>query len=216
MFLSLWPQSLRSGLEDASILPLTSSQRNSLQTPSLLSLTWFWSLSSKLWPDDHFSYICAVPQRNGALAWFAIISFLPSHPLKDTSSFKDVCYLMRPPACNCHGNRYRKYKNVHFLELSMKPEKQLAEIKVLRGSSQCLPGCSLEMSQTVLQYSKPQLYLGCGRNLQWNASKTPTTHSLLPPTALPSTQSTERLYAGSGPAGPPLCLAIWVICSRPL
>lgn len=114
----------------------------------------------------HFSYICAVPQRNGALAWFAIISFLPSHPLKDTSSFKDVCYLMRPPACNCHGNRYRKYKNVHFLELSMKPEKQLAEIKVLRGSSQCLPGCSLEMSQTVLQYSKPQLYLGCGRNLQ--------------------------------------------------
>lgn len=106
-----------------------------------------------------FSYVCPVPQRNGALAWFAIISFLPSHPLKDTSSFKYVCYLMRPPACNCHGNRYRKYKNVHFLELSMKPEKQLAEITVLRGSSQCLPGCSLEMSQTVLQYSKPQLYL---------------------------------------------------------
>lgn len=92
-----------------------------------------------------FPYICPVPQRSGTLAWFAIILFLPSHPLKDTSSFKDVCYLMRPPECNCHGNRYCKYKNVHFLELSMKLEKQLAEITVLRGSSQYLPGCSLEM-----------------------------------------------------------------------
>lgn len=133
-----------------------------------------------------FPYIRPVPQSNGALAWFAIILFLPSHPLKDTSSFKYVCYLMRPPECNCHGNQYHKCKNVHFLELSVKPEKQLAELTVLRGSAQYLPGCSLEMSQTVLQYSKPQLYLKCGRNLQWNASKTPTTHSLLPPTASPA------------------------------
>lgn len=113
-----------------------------------------------------FPYIRPVPQSNGALAWFAIILFLPSHPLKDTSSFKYVCYLMRPPECNCHGNQYHKCKNVHFLELSVKPEKQLAELTVLRGSSQYLPGCSREMSQTVLQYSKPQLYLKCGRNLQ--------------------------------------------------
>lgn len=42
------------------------------------------------------------------------------------------------------------------------------------------------------------------------------TYHPLPPTTHRLPNTVERLYAGTGPAAPPLCLAIWVIGSRPL